>query len=129
VRGLGRSISKIANKLAYRVGAKGLTSKIIDVTEIREYLGSRKFEEIDSVNYGKAGIVNGLAYAEYEGEGSMGSVLPIEVSYFVGKGNLELTGNLGCTMQESAKVALTYVKKNCQKFGISSSFFQNNECS
>ena len=129
MRGLGRLISKIAYKLAYQVKKKGLTSKIIDLAEVQTYLGAREFEKIDSVNYGGAGIVNGLAYAEYEGEGSMGSVLPIEVSYSAGKGNLELTGNLGDTMQESVKVALAYIKeeKNCQKFGISSSFFQNHD--
>jgi ATP-dependent Lon protease len=127
VRGLGRLISEIANKLAYQVKKKGLTSKMIDLAEVQAYLGSRRFEKIDSVNYGEAGIVNGLAYAEYEGEGSSGDVLPIEVSYSEGKGNLELTGNLGDTMQESAKVALNYVKKNRLKFGISSSFFQNHD--
>jgi ATP-dependent Lon protease len=81
MRGLGQLISEIADKLAYQVKKNGLTSKIIDVSEVREYLGPRKFEKTDSVNYGEAGIVNGLAYAEYEGEGSSGDVLPIEVSY------------------------------------------------
>lgn len=127
MRYLGQLISEIATSLAHQAETKGLTSKKIDVAEIREYLGPRKFEKIDSVNYGEAGIVNGLAYAEYEGEGTSGDVLPIEVNYLPGKGNLRLTGNLGETMKESAEVALAYVRKNCHKFGISASFFQNND--
>ena len=102
MRGLGKLISQIASGLALQAERNGLTSKVIDLTEVRECLGSREFENIDSVNYGEAGIVNGLAYAEYEGEGSSGDVLPIEVSCFPGKGNLKLTGNLGETMKESA---------------------------
>jgi ATP-dependent Lon protease len=127
MRGLEKLISTIASALAYQVEVNGLTSKTIDIAEIRKYLGSRKFEESDSVNYGEPGIVNGLAYVQYKGEGSSGDVLPIEVSYFPGKGKLKLTGNLGETMQESVEIALAYVKKNCSKFGISASFFEKND--
>ena len=66
MRGLEQLISEIASRLAYQAEEKGLTSKTIDIAEVQEYLGSREFEKNDSVSYGEAGIVNGLAYAEYE---------------------------------------------------------------
>ena len=48
----------------------------------------------------------------------MGEILPIEVTYYKGKGGLTLTGNLGNVMKESATIALSYVKTNAEKYGI-----------
>ncbi|KLL02706.1 MAG: ATP-dependent protease La, partial [Mycoplasmataceae bacterium RV_VA103A] len=73
-------------------------------------------------DYDEAGVINGLAWTEAGGE-----VLPIEVSYFPGRGSLHLKGNLGKTMQESAEAALAYVKINHQKFGIDYQLFKDND--
>ena len=59
------------------------------------------------------GVVNGLAYTSYGGD-----ILPIEVNYYKGHGNLVLTGSLGDIMKESAHIALSYIKANFQKYYI-----------
>ena len=63
-----------------------------------------------------------MAYTIYGGD-----ILPIEVNYFKGKGNLVLTGNLGNVMKESATIALNYVKANYKKYGINYEVLTNNE--
>ena len=67
------------------------------------------------------GVVNGLAYTEYGGD-----ILPIEVNHYKGSSNLVLTGSLGDVMQESAKIALSYIKSNARKFGLSKDIFADD---
>ena len=62
-----------------------------------------------------------MAYTEFGGD-----ILPIEVTYFEGRNELVLTGNLGNVMKESASIALDYVKANANKYGIEPSFFDKH---
>ena len=66
--------------------------------------------------------MTGLAYTEAGGD-----ILPMEVTYFPGKGGLVLTGKLGDVMKESCQIALDYVRANSARYGISDEIFQKND--
>ena len=70
----------------------------------------------------QVGVVTGLAYTQYGGD-----ILPIEVNYFPGKGNLVLTGKLGDVMKESATIAYDYVRSNANRYKIDSKLFSDND--
>ena len=115
VRELQRCISKIFRKIAKEIVVNDASIKKYKITEknLIEYLGKKKFlyEELDKND--ESGIANGLAYTEYGGV-----LLPIEVTYYKGKGALILTGSLGNVMKESAEIALSYIKSHYDEFGI-----------
>lgn len=115
VRELERQISKIIRKIVTAIVMKEIKQEKIKITEkyIKEYLGNEKYHYIYKDTKEQIGVVNGLAYTSYGGD-----VLPIEVNFYKGKGELVLTGSLGEVMQESAKIALSYIKSNCTKFKI-----------
>lgn len=114
VRELERKIATIIRKIVTSIVENRILSNkyTIDMKKIEEYLGKPKYNScINSKN--ELGVVNGLAYTGYGGD-----VLPIEINYFKGNGNLVLTGSLGEIMKESALIALDYVKSNYKKYGI-----------
>ncbi len=115
VRKLERKISKIIRKIVTDIVLEAKEPKDIKITpkRIKEYLGNEKYHYIYQDTKGQIGVVNGLAYTSYGGD-----VLPIEVNFYKGKGELMLTGSLGEVMQESAKIAFSYIKSNCKKFKI-----------
>jgi ATP-dependent Lon protease len=71
---------------------------------------------------GEVGVVNGMAYTMFGGD-----ILPIEATYFKGKGDLILTGSLGDVMRESCQIALSYIKANAKKFNISEDLLTKND--
>ncbi len=80
---------------------------------VKELLGHKKFRHnLVSLNK-KCGVVNGMAYTYFGGD-----ILTIEVTSFIGNGNLVLTGSLGDVMRESAQIALSYVKSMSKEFNI-----------
>jgi ATP-dependent Lon protease len=115
VRELERKLSTIIRKIVTSIVIENKKMETIHITKdnIKEYLGNEKYHYIYKDNDGQVGVVNGLAYTTYGGD-----VLPIEVNFYKGKGELVLTGSLGEVMQESAKIALSYIKSNCEKFKI-----------
>ncbi len=123
VRELERKISTIIRKIVTEVVMKKVivNKYIIDEKKVEFYLGKEEFinthAKIDQV-----GIVNGLAYTNFGGD-----VLPIEVNYFKGNNNLELTGSLGNVMKESALIALNYIKANYKKFDIDYNLLTKND--
>ena len=70
----------------------------------------------------QVGVATGLAYTAFGGD-----TLPVEVTYYKGKGQLVLTGKLGDVMKESAQTALSYVKANASKYQIADDFFNLND--
>lgn len=115
VRDLEREIAKILRKIATSIVNNEDLKKKYSITEknIENYLGKKKYLIDENDKKLPAGVVNGLAYTEFGG-----TILPIEVIYYKGKGNLILTGTLGDVMKESAKIALSYIKSNYEEFGI-----------
>ncbi len=124
VRELERLISKIIRKVVVEV-VKNKDSSIevkINKNNIDAYLGKKKYHFNNNENNYEIGVVNGLAYTSYGGD-----TLPIEVSYYKGNGNLVLTGSLGDVMKESAKIAVSYIKTNYEKFNINYDDLINND--
>lgn len=114
VRELDRLIATILRKIVKKIVVDKEKKKyIITESDLEEYLGIKKFLYNDNIEEDRVGIVNGLAYTIYGGD-----ILPIEATYFKGNEELILTGSLGEVMQESAKIALDYVKSNHEVFGI-----------
>ena len=94
----------------------------ITISNVIDYLGTPKYSLVQNNESTIKGIVNGLAYTSLGG-----TILPIEVTYYKGKGNIILTGLLGEVMSESAKIALGYVKSNAELFNIDSKLFEEND--
>lgn len=123
VRTLERLIASILRKIVKRF----LTEKdiaFIEVTNdnLEEFLGKKKYKYQEKETSKQVGVVNGIAYTVFGGD-----ILPIEVTYYKGKGDLILTGSLGEVMRESARIALSYIKANLRKFHISTSILENND--
>ena len=123
VRELERVLSSIMRKVAKQIVESNKKIKVtITNNNIEEYIGKRKYEKITNKSNNNVGIVNGLAYTIYGG-----SILPIETTYYKGKGNLIMTGSLGEVMKESASVAIGYVKSNQKKFEIDIKKLEEND--
>lgn len=113
VRELERLIQKIARKFIVRQQHGEIKTQIITVDNVHEYLKKEIYDFNVKESSNISGVVNGMAYTNAGGD-----LLPIEVTWFKGKGNIAITGNLKETMKESAGVALGYVKANAEKYGI-----------
>ncbi len=123
VRSLERSIAEICRKTdmllvsdepAKRVNVRG--------SDVEAYLGTRKFLPDRLPCNDQIGLVTGLAWTAVGGE-----TLEVEVNVMDGSGKLELTGNLGDVMKESAHAALSYIRANCEKLGISADFYKTKD--
>lgn len=121
VRNLERAIGSICRKTAVQMLKKDDFSLLtVDVNKVIELLGKEKYDYTKKDKKDQVGVVMGLAYTQYGGD-----ILPIEVTHFKGKGNINLTGNLGAIMKESANIALGYVKSNAEKYKINPDLFGN----
>lgn len=118
VRNLQRTLDKIARKVALGIIEDQIKDEfIIDIPTIKKFLGVEKISDEDKDDKPRIGVVNGLAYTSYGG-----STLPIEVTTYPGKGEIKLTGQLKDVMQESATVALGYIRANAKEFNIDFDF-------
>ena len=124
VRELDRLISKIIRKIVTSLATKKISINkfYVDNEKLIEYLGKEKYSNNKKNKKSLVGVVNGLAYTPFGGD-----VLPIEVNYFKGKGELILTGSLGSVIKESALVAVNYIKSNYKLFNIEYDLLINND--
>ena len=123
VRELSRIISSILRKVVKKfLMEKDVVSINISDDNIEEILGKKKYLYTEKSNKKQVGIVNGMAYMTFGGD-----ILPIEVTKYSGKGNFILTGSLGDVMKESARIALSYIKANSRKIGISKDDLKNSD--
>lgn len=122
VRNLEREIASLCRKAVKETIETGSAKITINAANISKYLGPSKILPEIAFDSDPVGVVNGLAYTEYGGE-----MLRIEVSTMNGTGKIELTGSLGDVMQESAKLAVSYVRSKASYFGISPDFYKNTD--
>ena len=121
VRELDRLIATILRKIVKKIIVDKEKKKYeINPENLEEYLGIKKYLYNENQEEDRVGIVNGLAYTIYGGD-----ILPIEATMFKGKEELILTGSLGEVMQESAKIALDFIKSNSKIFGIDLAVLEN----
>lgn len=122
VRQLERVIASLCRKSVLLVLKE--KKKSIKVTKklILEWLGKEMFEYGQKEKKNQVGVVTGLAYTQFGGD-----VLPVEVTYFDGKGRFIVTGQLGDVMKESTSIALDYIKSNAKKYKIDPKFFDSHD--
>lgn len=122
VRNLQRQIANVIRKGIKDIIEKDKKNLNISTKLVEKYLGPKIFsyEEIDKDD--KVGVVTGMAWTAYGGD-----TLPVEVMVMDGKGRLELTGQLGDVMKESAKAAYSYVRSHMKELGIKDEFYSKKD--
>lgn len=119
VRSLEKQIAKMVRYAAMKIAMEEDYEKKVTNEIIVEVLGSPKMERDKYENNDVAGVVTGLAWTSVGGD-----ILFIESAISKGKGNLNLTGNLGKVMKESATIALEYIKSHADVLGVSPDIFE-----
>jgi len=115
VRQLGRELGRLARAIAFRV-ARAKDEKVrvtIDENDVGTHLGKVRFFSDVAERTAVPGVATGLAWTPVGGD-----ILFIETSRMKGKGALEITGQLGDVMKESARAALTYVRSHAEELGV-----------
>lgn len=121
VRTLEKQIATLCRKATVSLESGAKSFKVTD-KNIEEYLGKKKFSDDLVSKEDQVGTVNGLAWTSVGG-----TMLPIEVSVLNGTGKIELTGNLGDVMKESAKTAVSYIRSKASEYGIDEDFYKNKD--
>ena len=122
VRQLERLIGSIVRKSIKQILTKNLDNITIKQDNLAKYLGKPLFKNNQVSKTDMVGVVTGLAYTMAGGD-----TLEVEATYYEGKNNLVLTGNLGDVMKESAMAALSYVKSNTKKLKIAPEVLEKND--
>ena len=122
VRNLERKLGEICRKTA-RILYEG-EKQTVRVTEqnLEKYLGKIKYTFDKKNETDEIGIVRGLAWTSVGGD-----TLEIEVNIMPGKGEFQLTGQLGDVMKESAQAGISYIRSVSEEYGIPKKFFQEND--
>ena len=122
VRLLDRQLAKLCRRAAMKVLEGSVKRITIAEDDLEAYLGPRKYHRSTGVLECRVGVVNGLAWTEAGGE-----LLEVEVSVMPGSGKLELTGNLGDVMKESARAALSYLRSHAEALDLPSDFYKKTD--
>jgi ATP-dependent Lon protease len=122
VRELNRFIGALIRKGIKEILMAKKGTIDISLQNVNDYIGKPKYMHNLSDEKEQIGVVTGLAYTAFGGD-----TLPVEVTYYKGKGMLLLTGKLGDVMKESAQTALSFVKSNAVSLGIDPEIFNNND--
>ncbi len=122
VRELERIIGSICRKVAREIVEDEKEYVTLTIKKINSYIGQPKFNYLKKEDSPKIGVVRGLAWTSVGGD-----TLTIEVNVMAGSGKIQLTGNAGDVMKESAKVALSYIKSQQIKLGIDEQLFKKSD--
>ncbi len=123
VRNLERMLAQICRKVDMEfAGAEKLSKVIVTAQDVEKYLGVRRYIPEALACTDQIGLVTGLAWTSVGGE-----TLEVEANVMDGTGKLELTGNLGDVMKESAHAALSYIRANATSLGVPSDFYKTKD--
>ncbi len=123
VRALGREIERVARSVALDVAKnKGLGPVVVDENTVRRVLGKPKFLSELAERGNAPGIAAGLAWTPVGGD-----ILYIETTKMPGKGRIEITGQLGDVMKESARAALAYLRSHAAELGVDPEFMEKHD--
>jgi ATP-dependent Lon protease len=120
VRNLEREIGRVCRKIA-RLKAEGrVYPRRVTPAMVERFLGPPQFYNQEAELHDEVGVATGVAWTETGGE-----IMPVEVALYDGKGNLQITGQIGNVMQESAQAALSYLKTRAQILKIDPELFDS----
>lgn len=122
VRVLERELVAICRKTAKRISLGECKSVQLRAGGVHAYLGPARYQQEKLYAQDEIGLVRGLAWTSVGGE-----VLDVEAGVVEGSGKLELTGNLGDVMKESARAAVTYIRSRAKMLGIDPEFYTNRD--
>src|SRR5687767_10617654 len=123
VRSLERTIASVIRGVAVKVAEGDNTARVIKTEDdLREFLGPIKYTSDVAERTEETGVATGLAWTSVGGE-----ILFIEATKMFGTGKLQLTGQLGDVMKESAHAALSYVRTFAEKYGIPKDFLEKSD--
>ena len=122
VRLLERELAAVCRKAAGGIAEGTYKSLSVRPEKLEELFGPVKYKPDEQRLHAEVGLVRGLAWTSVGGE-----VLDVEVSVVDGSGKLQLTGNLGDVMKESAQAAVTYIRSRAQMLGIDPDFYKNKD--
>lgn len=122
VRVLERELAAVCRKTAKRISMGECKSVQLRAGGVSQYLGPARYQQEKLYAQDEVGLVRGLAWTAVGGE-----VLDVEVGVVEGTGKLELTGNLGDVMKESARAAITYIRSRAKLLGIDPDFYKTKD--
>jgi ATP-dependent Lon protease len=122
VRGLERQLGTVARKAATRIAQGDTTHVVVDEDALKELLGRPRFKPEDATRAAVPGLATGLAVT-----GAGGDVLTIEVTGMDGEAGLQVTGQLGEVMSESAHIALSFIRANAAELGVPEGAFEQRK--
>jgi ATP-dependent Lon protease len=120
VRGLERQLGKITRKAVRKIAAGDTSVVVVDEPDLKEYVGRPRFRPEDATRAPIPGLATGLAVT-----GAGGDVLTIEVTAMEGEPAMQVTGQLGDVMSESAQIALSFVRANANELGVLPGAFEH----
>ncbi|MBN1149208.1 MAG: endopeptidase La [Anaerolineales bacterium] len=119
VRNLEREVGRMCRKVARLKAESKRFPNQITPRMIERFLGPPQFFNLEAERQDEIGVATAIAWTENGGE-----IMPVEVSLMEGKGNLQITGQVGDVMQESAQAALTFLKSRSRQFGLANSVYE-----
>lgn len=122
VRELERKIGSVCRKAAREILQNGKKTIKVTASNLEKYLGNEKYSTEKANEKDEVGIVRGLAWTSVGGE-----TLQVEVNMMPGKGDLELTGQMGDVMKESAITGMSYVRSVSRQYKIAQDVFKKND--
>ena len=122
VRLLEQQIAAVCRKTAAGIVEGQFKSKYLRAGSLEEFLGPAKYRDQRTGGQAEVGLVHGLAWTRVGGE-----MLDAEVGVMDGSGKLELTGNLGDVMKESAHAAMSYIRAHAAELGVEPAFYKNKD--
>ena len=120
VRNLEREIGRVCRKVARKISVGETAPRMIDEEIVEEFLGPPQFFANEAEGQDEVGVATAIAWTANGGD-----IMPIEVVLVDGKGNLNITGQIGDIMQESVQAALSYIKSKSTEFGIDTDVYEN----
>ena len=120
VRNLEREIGSLCRKVARKIVTKKGTSFKITPAGLESYLGKKKYRYDVVEGESEVSVVTGMAWTQVGGD-----TLFVETAQVPGTGKIQLTGQLGDVMQESAQAAITYIRSIAEEYGIEKEFYKN----
>jgi ATP-dependent Lon protease len=122
VRRLEQQLAAVCRKTAAGIVDGAYKSRYVKPENLEELLGPARYRDTKASKTPEVGLVHGLAWTRVGGE-----MLDAEVGVMDGTGKLELTGNLGDVMKESAKAALSYIRSQAKELGVDPEFYKNKD--